>query len=148
MVLDGGSELEPAIGSDPAGNQGIESSGTLGKTPRSSWAGRPTMAINQVNIRWKIIGSPKRSTSNVTGRMFATYQGVGTGYRYNDHIEPGQNRYTKIELHRTVTVIMRHDRGGRILATGKEARALALRALIRVGATEVHQTIDPDEEVL
>lgn len=94
------------------------------------------------SITWRVVG-PAKVKTNWTGRRFAHFQGVGT----LDDAEPRVNRLAT-ELHRTVTVILRHDRNGCELVTGREARALALRALERAGATEVHQTIDPDEEQL
>lgn len=82
---------------------------------------------------WKL-SAGKRST-NWTGRRFIAF----TGTRCNE---------LGVELQRTVTVIVRHDRQGPELATGREARRIALDALDTAGITEVHQTIDAAEVVL
>jgi len=74
---------------------------------------------------WKL--SPGKRSTNWTGRMFLTFQAAGPE-----------------GVHRSVTVIMRHDRQSPMLATGRQARRFALRALVEQPG-EVHRTIDPDD---
>jgi hypothetical protein len=76
--------------------------------------------------RWTL--SAGKRTTSWQGRVFVTYQAT----------DPEG-------VHRTVTVIARHDRQAATLVTGREARRIARRALAERGDHQVHQTIDPDD---